>query len=192
MAGMETGDLDDKCPRKLSSQLREEVAASLVKNGANTNSPCPIADAIFDALYGRLWIQSKVIRSNKLAEQIFELIKMDYDATLDFYTNRRESTLRKTIFLEEDEELRELQAAVDAAEAELSELRKGLESVQQQERLEMDVWLAQYGVERLVHTERISVLQRRQQRIDSRMQQLDEDRDLLSTTADLFEWLSTL
>jgi hypothetical protein len=83
---MESQDADDeKSPRHLASKLQLEVAASLKNNGANTRAPCPMADLIFEMLFGRLWMQSKIVRSNKHAEEMFELIKLDHDATLDFY-----------------------------------------------------------------------------------------------------------
>jgi len=83
---MESQDADDeKSPRHLASKLQLEVAASLKNNGANTRAPCPMADLIFEMLFGRLWMQSTIVRSNKHAEEMFELIKLDHDATLDFY-----------------------------------------------------------------------------------------------------------
>ncbi|XP_059483269.1 uncharacterized protein LOC132201261 [Neocloeon triangulifer] len=186
------GDLDDKSPRKSAEQLRQDVALSLKNNGANTRAPCPMADAIFESLFGRLWMQSDVIRAHKPAEQIFELLKLDHDATLDFFRNRRESTLRKTVFAEEDEELQEIRAAVTAAETKLAALQKSLKEVEEQEKLEMANWLAQYGVERLVLQERISVLKAWEGRVNARVEQLDEDRDLLDTTNDLLGWVQTL
>jgi chromosome segregation ATPase len=110
---------------------------------------------------------------------------------LGVFRHRRESTLRKGLYLEDDEELKELQAAVDETQQELDTHTKELSEVQEQERAEMDKWLAQYGVERLVHTERISVLRYREEKIRDRMEKLDSKRDLMEASLEFLDWVKT-
>lgn len=100
--------------------------------------------------------------------------------------------MRKELFTEDDDELKELQSALEEAQANLQRLQDELADVQSQEKTEMDQWLAQYAVKRLVHNERISVLQAREKRLASRSDQLVEERDLLDASQDIQDWIQSV
>jgi transposase len=100
--------------------------------------------------------------------------------------------LRKELFTEDDEDLKELQSALEQTQANLQLLEAELADVQSLEKTEMDQWLARYGVERLVHNERISVLQSREKRIASRSDQLAEEKDLLDASQDILGWIQSV
>jgi len=85
-----------------------------------------------------------------------------------------------------------MQAAVEEAEQELLGLQKELSEVKEQEKAEMSQWLAHYGVQKLVHTERISVLKSAEERLAARSEQLAEDGDLLAISQDFLGWIQTL